>query len=77
MKNYNMILTEKLQRYQHLSTGIIDKFEYLTGEEILSINQSQIIEHAKFTYSPLGKTVEKQMKAIKKHGDKQKEAIYY
>ena len=77
MKNYNMILIEKLQRYQHLSTGIIDKFEYLTGEEILSINQSQIIEHAKFTYSPLGKTVEKQMKAIKKHGDKQKEAIYY
>ena len=51
MKNYNMILIEKLQRYQHLSTGIIDKFEYLTGEEILSINQSQIIEHAKFTYS--------------------------
>ena len=77
MKNYNMILIEKLQRYQHLSTGIIDKFEYLTGEEILSINQSQIIEHAKFTYSPLGKTVEKQMKAIKKHGDKQREAIYY
>ena len=32
-----------------LSSGKIDKFEYLTGEEILPSNQKQIIEQAKFT----------------------------
>ena len=38
-----------------LSSGKIDKYEYLTGEEILPSNQQRIIEQAKFTYSPLGK----------------------
>ena len=28
--------------------------QYLTAEEILPSNQKQIIEQAKFTYSPLG-----------------------
>ena len=37
-----------------LSSGKTDKDEYLTGKEILSSNQQQIIEQAKFTYSPLG-----------------------
>ena len=36
-----------------LSSGKIDKYEYLTGEEILPSNQKQIIEQAKFTNSPL------------------------
>ena len=35
-----------------------DKYEYLTGEEILPSDQSWITEQAKFTYSPLGKEVE-------------------
>ena len=34
MKNYNVILTEKQQQYQHYS-GKIYKYEYLTGEETL------------------------------------------
>ena len=34
-----------------LSSGKIDKYEYLTGEEILSPDQSRPIEQAKFTYS--------------------------
>ena len=37
-----------------LSSDKIDKYEYLTGEEILPSNQQQIIEQAKFTYFPLG-----------------------
>ena len=32
------------------SSGKFDKYEYLTGEEILPFNRSQIIEQAKFTY---------------------------
>ena len=47
-----------------LSSGKTDKYEYLTGEEILSSNQQQIIEQAKFTYSLLGKAFEKQTKTI-------------
>ena len=42
-----------------LTSGKIDKYEYLTGQEILPSTQQQIIEQAKFTYSPLGKTSEK------------------
>ena len=54
MKNHNMILTEKREaaKISVLSSGKIDKYEYLTGEEILPSNQKQIIEQAKFTYSP-------------------------
>ena len=38
-----------------LSSNIFDKYEYLTGEEILPSNQKQIIQQTNFTYSPLGK----------------------
>ena len=38
-------------------------------------NQQQIIEQAKFTYSPLGKAFEKQIKAIEDQGEKQAEAL--
>ena len=58
-----------------LSSGKIHKYEYLTGEDILPSNQQQIIEQAKFTYSPLGKAFEKQIKAIEDQGEKQVEAL--
>ena len=51
-----------------LSSGEIHKYEYLTGEEILPSNQQQIIEQAKFTYSPLGKAFKKQVKTIEDQG---------
>ena len=57
-----------------LSSGKIDKYEHLTGEETLSSNQQQIIEQAKFTYSPLGKAFEKQI-TIEDQGEKQVEAL--
>ena len=58
----DQIKEEKLQydinreaaRISALSSGKIYEYEYLTGEEILPSNQKQIIEQAKFTYSPLG-----------------------
>ena len=55
--------------------GKIDNFEYLTGKEILSSNQQQIIEQAKFTYSPLGKAFEKQIKTNEDQGEKQTKAL--
>ena len=53
-----------------LSSGKIDKYEYLTGKELLPSDQSRMIEQAKFTYSPLGKVFEKQIKLIEEHGKK-------
>ena len=67
-----MTLIEKLRKYQPYK---LDKYEYLTGEEILPSNQQQIIQQAKFNYSPLGKAIEKQRKTIEDHGKKQVEAI--
>ena len=68
----DQIRDEKLQydinreaaKISALSSGKIHKYEYLTGEDILPSNQQQIIEQAKFTYSPLGKDFEKQIKKI-------------
>ena len=58
-----------------LSSDKIHKYEYLAGEDILPSNQQQIIEQAKFTYSPLGKAFEKQIKTIEDQGNKQVEAL--
>ena len=75
----DQIKDEKLQydinkeaaKISALSSGKIDKYEYLTGDEILPPNQQQIIEQAKFTYSSLGNAFEKQTKTIKDQGEKQ------
>ena len=79
----DQIRDEKLQydinreaaKISALSSGKIHKYEYLTGEDILPSNQQQIIEQAKFTYSPLGKAFEKQIKTIEDQGEKQIKAI--
>ena len=79
----DQIRDEKLQydinreaaKISALSSGKIHKYEYLTGEDILPSNQQQIIEQAKFTYSPLGKAFEKQIKTIEDQGKTQFEAL--
>ena len=79
----DQIRDEKLQydinreaaKISALSSGKIHKYEYLTGEDILPSNQQQIIEQAKFTYSPLGKAFEKQIKTIEDQGEKQIDAL--
>ena len=58
-----------------LSSGKRDKYEYLTGEEIFPSNQQQIIQQAKFHYSPLGKAIEKQIKTIKDQGETKVDAL--
>ena len=49
----------------------IDKYEYLTGEEILPSDQRREKKQAKFTNYPL----EKQAKTIEEQEEKQKEAL--
>ena len=53
-------INRKASKISALSSGKIDQYEYLTGEEILLSKQRQIIEQAKFAYSPLGNAFEKQ-----------------
>ena len=77
MKNYDLILIEKQLKISALSSGKILKYEYLTGKDILPSNQQKKIEQAKFTYSPLGKAFEKQVKTIEDQGEKQIKAIQY
>ena len=79
----DQIKNEKLQydinreaaKISALSSGKLDKYEYLTGEGILPSNQQQIIQQAKFNCSPLGKAIEKQIKTIKDLGEKQVVAL--
>ena len=45
-----------------LSSGNTDKYQYLAGKEIFLSDQSRMIEHSKFIYSPLEKALQKQTK---------------
>ena len=79
----DQIKDEKLQyeiireatKISALSSNKISKYKYLTEEEILPSNQKWIIEQAKFTYSPLGKAFQKQIKTIEDQGKQQVKAL--
>ena len=70
----DQIKDEKLQydinreaaKISALSSGKIDKYEYLTGEEILPSNQQQIIQQAKLALEKQIKTIEDQGKKTSK-----------
>ena len=68
-------INRKAAEISALSSGKIDKYEYLTSKNILPSNQQHIIEQAKFTYSTLGKAFEKQIKTIEDQGEKQIKAL--
>ena len=74
MKADDQIRDEKLQqdikreaaKTSALSSGIIDKYQYLEGEEILPPDESRLIEQAKFSYFPLGTAfAKKKLKQLK------------
>ena len=56
---YDNVRDEKLQynskrvaaKISPLSSGQMDKYEYLTGEEMSSLQQHMIIQETKFSYS--------------------------
>ena len=74
----DIIRDEKLQydiireaaKISALLSGKINKYEYLTVEEILSSNQRQVIELPKFTYSRLDKVFKKQINTNEHQGKK-------
>ena len=67
LSNHDKTRNEKLkydinreaEKISALSSGKNDKYEYLTGKEILPSNWRQITEQDKFTYSLLGKAFQK------------------
>ena len=68
-------INREVDKLSALSWSKVHKYEYLPGEDILPSNQQQMIELAKFTFSPLGKTFEKQIKTIDDQWQKQVEAF--
>ena len=68
-------INRKVAEISAKSSGKLHKYEYLTGEDILPSNQHQIIEQARYTYSPLGKAFDKKIKTIEDQGKKQVDAL--
>ena len=60
MKNCNMVLTEKQQKYQHYHLKKLINMSILQVKKYCFLNKDKIVEQAKFAYSPLGKAFEKQ-----------------
>ena len=58
-----------------LSSGKIDKYDFLIEEQMIPPHQRRVIEQAKFAYSLLGKTFEKELKAIEDQGEKQRKTL--
>ena len=75
IKDEKYEINREAAKISALSSCKINKYEYLAGEEILPCNQKQIMEQAKFTYSPLGKAFVEQTKTIKEQGEEQVKAI--
>ena len=76
VRNYDMTLIEKQPKYQlYYQVKFINMNLLLVGGDILPSNQQQIIEQARFTYSPSGKAFEKQIKTIEDQGQKQIDAL--
>ena len=83
MKINYQIRDEKLQddinrktgEISALSSDKIDKYECLTGKEMLPCNHQQIIAPAKCAFSSLRKAFIKQIKTIEDQGKKQVDAL--
>ena len=65
-------INKEAAKISTLSSKKIDKYEYLTGEEIQPSSQRLIIEQAKSGYSPLWKAFEKQAETIDDKGKNRK-----
>ena len=64
-ENLQYDINREAAKISAFSSGKIDKYEYLTGEEMLPSAQRRVIEQAEFTYSLLGKALEKEIKKLK------------
>ena len=72
MTNYNMTITEKQQKYQHYNQVKLINIFYRWS---IPSDQKRVMDQAKFTYSHLGKDLDKQTKTREDQGKKQIKAI--
>ena len=63
-KNLQHDINREATNVSALSSEKIDKYEFRTGKEILSLDQRRVIEQTKLPYSSLGKAFENQTKKI-------------
>ena len=73
MRNCNMTLIERLQKYQLYHLAKLIRMNILLVKKYC--HQQQMIEQTIFTYTPLGKTFGKQTKTIKYQREKQADAF--
>ena len=69
MRICNTIFIEKLAKYQPYHKAKLKSLNMLQVKKYYHLI-SKITEQAKFTYSPLGKAFEKQIKSIQDQGQK-------
>ena len=70
-----MILTEKQQNYLHYQQVLLISQKILQLKKTLPSDLNRMIKQAKFTYTPLGKPIEKQTKTTENQCEKQIKTI--
>ena len=75
MRNLNMILTEKQQKYQHYDLEKLMNVNILQMKKHYHLIKRSVIEQTKFSHSPLGKVFEKETKMTEEKEEKQILAI--
>ena len=70
-ENSQYDINREATKISALSSGKIDKYEYLSGVEILLSDQKRVVEQAKLECSPLKKVFEKQTKTLEDQSKKQ------
>ena len=63
-------INREASKLSALLLGKINKYEYVRAEKTLPLDQSRIIEKAKFIYLPVEKACKKQSKVVNNHRDK-------
>ena len=74
-KSLQFDINRETAKISALSSGKVDKYGYLIGEELLPSVQSRTIKQATFSYQSLEKAQEKQTKPIEIKEKKQAEAL--
>ena len=75
IKNYNTILTEKQQKYQHYHQVKVISMDFLQVTKYCHLIKAEKIEQANVISSPLSKVFEKQIKMIEDQVIKQDEDL--
>ena len=74
-QKFKMKKNREAAKISALSSGKIDKYEFLKTKKIWPSNQSRIKRQTTFTYSPLGKVLKNKLKTVEDQRTKQVENL--